>query len=115
MVQTLSQGMQLFLQFANICIILFGFYKFLGKPHYTLEERIKTLEAEIKDLKDARRVEENRYKDQHATNEVLIKSVLALVEFEINSCLKDDKEVSKGLEEAKEDLHSFLSKRGGSE
>ena len=103
--------MQTILAFANICIIGYGFYRFLGKPRNNLEERVTAHDIEIKEIKASLLQGNDRFRDQDDTNEVLLHSILALIEFEIQYCLTENKPISKDLEKAKEDLHSYLSKR----
>lgn len=103
--------MQMILAFANICVIGYGFYKFLNKPHNNLESRVSALEVEMKDTKQSLHQGNDRFRDQEDTNEVLIHSVLALIEFEIQYCLIEHKEMSKDLEKAKEDLHHYLARK----
>lgn len=113
--QTISSYMGTFLQFANVCIILFGFYKFLGKPHSTLEERVKKLESEVSDMKTSLKQGGKKFADHDKALEILTKNVLALVEFEMNYCLKEDYPASKGLEKSKEELNEYLSTKKGTE
>jgi hypothetical protein len=54
---------------------------------------------------------DKNFEEQDETNRVVISSTLALIEFEIQYCLTEHKTPSKDLERAKEDLHSYLSKR----
>lgn len=103
--------LQVVLAFANIVILGYAFYKFMNKPHDTLEERVNAHEVEIKEIKASLLQGNDRFREQEDTNEVLIKSVLALIEFEISYCLTEHKAMSKDLERAKDDLHSYLSKK----
>lgn len=109
--QDILPTLQTILAFANICIIGYGLYKFLNKPHNTLEERINAHDVEIKEIKQSLLRGNDKFKEQDDTNQVLIHSTLALIEFEIQYCLTEKKPMSKDLEKAKEDLHSYLSKR----
>lgn len=102
---------QLILTFGNICVLAYALFKFLNKPHDTLEDRVNAHEVEIADIKKSLLQGNDRFREQDDTNEVLIHSVLALIEFEIQYCLTEHKEPSKDLERAKDDLHSYLSKR----
>lgn len=111
MIQTLLPICQLLLTSANIIILMYAFIKFLSKPHNTLDSRVTILEAEIKEIKDSLTKGDDKFRDQENTNEVLINSVLALIEFEIQYCLVEHKEMSKGLEKAKENLHNYLSRK----
>ena len=45
------------------------------------------------------------------TNEVLIHSTMALIEFEIQYCLTEKKSLSPELQRAKDDLQSYLSRK----
>lgn len=115
MIATVLPVLQLVLSFGNICILIYGGFKFLNKPHDTLEQKVNEHEVRIKDLERSlaggrNRVEE-RFNEQDATNEVLVSSVLALIEFEIQYCLTENKAPSKELEKARENLHSYLAKK----
>lgn len=103
--------LQTILAFANIVVIGYGFYKFLGRPHNTLEEKVAAHDVEIKEIKASLLQGNDRFREQDDTNEVLLHSLLALIEFEIQYCLTENKPISKDLEHAKDNLHSYLSKR----
>ncbi len=109
--------LQTILAVCNIAIIGYGFYKFLNKPHDTLEEKhdglakeVNELKVEVKEIKQALHQGNDRFREQDDAISVLIKSVLALVEFEMQYCLLEHKDLSKGLEKAKEALDEYLSK-----
>ena len=102
---------QLILTGGNICVLAYALFKFLNKPHNTLEERVDAHDREIREIKASLLQGNDRFREQDDTNEVLIHSILALIEFEIQYCLTEHKEPSKDLVSAKEDLHSYLSKR----
>lgn len=108
---TVLPVLQIILAFFNICVLGYAFLKFLNKPHDTLEERVNAHDVEIREIKASLLQGNDRFRDQEDTNEVLIRSVLALIEFEISYCLTEHKEMSKDLERAKDDLHSYLSKK----
>lgn len=110
-ITTVLPVFQLILTFGNICVLAYALFKFLNKPHDTLEDRVNAHEVEIADIKKSLLQGNDRFREQDDTNEVLIHSVLALIEFEIQYCLTEHKEPSKDLERAKDDLHSYLSKR----
>jgi hypothetical protein len=82
-----------------------------AEPFNNLKARVDAHDVEIGDIKLALKQGNDRFREQEDTNEVLIHSVLALIEFEIQYCLTEHKEPSKDLERAKEDLHAYLSKR----
>lgn len=101
---TIMTGMQMFLAFCNICIIGYGFYKFLNTPRDSMEQRITTLEVEVKNLKLSQEHDQDTLK-------VLTRSTLALIEFEMQYCMIENKDMSDSLKAAKRDLEDFLSQR----
>lgn len=111
MIQALSAAMGLFLQAANIIVLIYALYKFLNKPHDTLEEKVNQLEAKLNEIEKFLHNDDERFKEQDKTNEVLIHSVLALIEYQIQRCLTENKPVSNELEKVRENLHNFLAKR----
>lgn len=103
--------LQIVLAFANVVIIGYALLKFLKRPQTTLEDRMTKIEKRVEDLEDKERVRDEKVTKVSRTNEVLIHSVLALIEFEMQYCLIEHKEMSKSLEKAKEDLQTFLAKK----
>lgn len=80
-------------------------------PFKALSGKVEQHDIEIREIKSSLLQGNDRFREQEDTNEVMIRSVLALIEFEIQYCLTEHKEPSKDLERAKDDLHSYLSKR----
>lgn len=110
-VTTILPILQLILTTGNICILGYALFKFLNKPHDTLEAKVAVLEAEVKDIKSSLLQGNDKFKEQENTNEVIIHSILALIEWEIQYCITEHVEMSKGLEKAKDNLNSYLAKR----
>ena len=102
---------QLMLGVGNLSIMIYALSRFLKKPQEKIEERLKALEVEVDALKTSLQQDDQRFKYQFNTNEVIITSLLALIEFEIQYCLTENKEPTKALEQAKERLNAFLSRR----
>lgn len=109
MIESILPVLQVILAAGNICVLGYALIKFLNKPHDTIEGRLTALEVEIREIKSSLLQGNDRFREQETTNEVLIHSVLALIEFEIQFCLTEHKEMSKGLEKAKEDLNNYLA------
>lgn len=100
---------QLILTLFNIIIILYGFYIFLTKPRTTLEKRVQALEVKLAEAEKSLLQGNDRFRSQDEALEVLIRSTLALIEFEVQYCLTENKQISDDLKKVKEDLHIFLS------
>lgn len=101
--------LQTVLALCNIVIIGYGLYKFLNKPHDDLREKVNTHEVEIREIKEALHKGNDRFRETDQAVKVLIKSVLALVEFEMQYCLLEHKDMSTGLTNAKAALDDYLS------
>ena len=102
---------QLVLTFGNICVLADALFKFLNRPHDTLEDRVNAHDVEISEIKKSLLQGNDRFREQDDTNEVLIRSVFALLEFEVHYCETEHKPISKNLEKAKDDLHEYLAKK----
>ena len=111
MATTILPLLQMILAFGNICVLGYALIKFLAKPHNTLEDRVDALEHDMNEVKARLLKGNDRFREQDETIQVLIHSVLALIEFEIQYCLIENKPMSKDLEKAKESLHTYLAKR----
>lgn len=103
--------LQIILAIGNIVVMGYALVKFLNKPHNSLENRVSVLEEDLREIKASLRKGNDRFREQDDTNQVLLHSVLALVEFEMQYCIEEKHPVTKELERAKENLHSYLSKR----
>lgn len=97
--------------FGTACTMAYTFTKFISKPRDTLSERITTAEVKIQEIERIIEKQNALYNDQEKTNEVMIHSILALIEFEIQYCLTEHKEMSEDLKKAKENLHNFLASK----
>ena len=111
MIQTIQSILTLILSGANLCVLGYALFKFTKKPHDTLDQRVTALEVEVKNIKDSLNQGQDKFRAHDESIKVLIHSTLALIEFEIQYCLIEHKEMSESLKKAKEDLHNFLSDR----
>ena len=117
-VQSILPILQLILAAGNLCIMGYAFKTFLNKPHETLESKHKELadkvgehDVKIKEIETSLHQGNDRFREQNDTNEVLIRSVFALIEFEVHYCETEQKPISKNLERAKDELHDYLSRK----
>lgn len=113
-----SELLKVFLQVANIIVLGYALYKFLNKPHDSLENRVNALDVEVREIKeslkqgnDRFRQQEGRFDEQEKTNEILTRCTFALLEFEVHYCETEHKPISKNLEKAKDDLHDYLARK----
>lgn len=121
MIQTITQYSDLFLKLANILTLLFMFWRFTRKPQETLESRINTLEEKVKNLESKTDLRHKDFEQQLRQGndkfraiekfiEILLTCSLALINFEVNYCTTEHKEISGDLEEARKALNKCLSK-----
>lgn len=90
------------------------FLKFKGKaesPSKAINERLNNVEFDVKEIKNSLLKGNDRFREQDDMNEVLIRSTLALLEFEVHYCETEQKPISKNLEKAKDDLHEYFAKK----
>lgn len=116
--QTILPVLQTILSFMNICVLGYALLRFLNKPHNNLETkvngldvRLREIEVKLKEIDQSLHLGNDRFREQEETNEVLIRSVFALLEFEVHYCETEQKPITKNLEKAKDDLHDFLAKK----
>ena len=110
--QLILMSVQLLVAFCTLLGMAYAFKKFLSKPKDSMIERIIMLEAEMKDVKSALNQGNDRFRKQNDTNEVILHSIMDLIDFEMQYCLTEKVTMSDDLKYAKEDLQRFLSKRG---
>lgn len=103
MVDKILLGFTVFLSFGNCCMMIAVFFRFLSAPHKSLMTRIEELEKKVKKL-------EEESSEQKEGLQVIIISTMALIEYEMEYCLTEHKQLSEGLKKAKENLHVFLSR-----
>ena len=92
-VQTALPILQLILAAGNLCIMAYAFKTFLSKPHDTLEQRVNEHDVKIKEIETSLHQGNDRFREQNDTNEVLIRSVFALIEFEVHYCETEQKPI----------------------
>lgn len=112
-IEGMQQGLQMVLNLFNIIVLLYAFRLFLRKPRDTIEGRVLELEVKVKEIEQSLHQGNDRFKAQENTNEIILHSILALIEFEIQYCLVEKKPMSEELKKARADLNAFLSSRKG--
>lgn len=111
MIQSILPILQTILALGNICVIAYGFYKFLGRPHSTLEQRVAVLEAKMTEQDGKLKAGNKRFEDIEDRNKVFMNCMLAFVDFEIAYCTNTKYEHTEDLMKAKAVLHEYLSRK----
>lgn len=111
MVQAVLPYLQTFLAFANICVIGYGFYKFLSKPHNTLESKVNEHDVKIKEIETSLKQGNDRFREQEDTNEVMQICMLALIDFELSYCSHTNYTYTEDLIKAKDILRKHLASK----
>lgn len=104
-------ALQLCLAAGNLIVMIYALTKFISKPRDNINTRLTALEAKVLKVEEQLKQGNDRFREQYASNEIITKSVMALIEFEMQYCLTEKKPVSDSLKRAKEDLDSFLTKK----
>lgn len=117
--QAFSEILKVFLQVANIVVLGYALYKFLNKPHDTLEEKHEELkkrvdehDVKIREVEKSLHQGNDKFREQDETNAAFKSVMLAFVDFEIAYCLHTNYEFTDDLMRAKKELQDYLS-RGG--
>ncbi len=116
MANSISEFLKLILQIANLVIICYGGYKFLHKPHDTLESEVKQIkekqvqqDLQIKDIQRSLDNSHEKHRDQKQMNTVFVNCMLAFIDFEMAYCQHTGYEYSEDLEKAKTSLQNYLA------
>ena len=117
-VQSVLPILQLLLAICNIVIISYGGYKFLNRPHDTLEKKHEALEKRVeehdvrlKEIDDSLHHGNDKFRDQKDLNEVFINCMLAFIDFERAYCAHTGYEDTEDLDKARDTLQKFLARK----
>ena len=115
-IQDISSALGLILQLANIVIIGYGLYKFLNKPHDTLEEkheelakRVDKQDIRLDDIEESLLKGNDKFRNQEETNATFKSVMLSFINFEIAYCIHTGYDNNEDLINAKKELESYLS------
>lgn len=108
MVQQILPWFQLLLTGMNICVLSFAFYKFLGRPHNTLEQRVTALEVKQKEMQDSLNHGKDHFRALDAKSEVFMECMLAFIDFEIAFCQKTGFTETEDIKKAKKTITDYL-------
>lgn len=116
MLNQVSEWLKVILQIANMIIIGYGLYKFLNKPHDTLEDEVKKLKEEIvklnltiKDMQKSLDSSHEKHRVQDRTNKVFKRVFILLASFEVAYCQETGYLHTEDLKEAKKELEEYLA------
>lgn len=113
-----SDFLKVLLQLANVVIIGYALYKFLNKPHDTLEQRHEELKKQVeeqgvqlKEVKESLHQGNDKFRKQADLNEVFINCMLAFIDFEMAYCSSTGYKDTEDLETAKSTLRKYLARK----
>lgn len=113
--QTMLFVMQMILSFGNVCILCYGFFKFLNKPHSTLEtkheelkRRVDEHDVKLKEIDESLHENDEQFRKQDQTNAVFKSVMLSFVNYEIAYCIHTGYEHTDDLYKAKKELEDYL-------
>ena len=108
-IQEIKDILQLVISVISICVSLFALYKFLSKPHNSLEARVSHLEKDVSDIKTSLREGNGKFRDQAKLNSVFKAVNLAFIDFEIAFCQNTGYKDISDLKKAKRILQNCLA------
>lgn len=116
--QIMMQISQFILTLCNLAIMAAIFKNFLNKPRNETKEQLKAMEERIialevgqKDMKQSLYLGNDKFRDQKEINEIILNSIIALIEFNIESCILQQQNPSEELKKAKANLNAFFARK----
>ena len=113
-----SEVLKVLLQVANIVVLGYALYKFLNKPHDTLEtkheelkHRVDEHDVKLREVQDSLKAGNDKFRAQKDLNEVFINCMLAFIDYEIAFCAHTGNEDTEDLDRAKETLQKYLARK----
>ena len=113
-----SELLKIILQFANVIVLGYALYRFLNKPHDTLEtkheelkKRVDEHDLKFKEIDDSLHQGNDKFRKQQDLNEVFIKCMLAFIDFEMAYCSATDYKDTEDLKSAKATLRQYLAEK----
>lgn len=113
-----SEVLKVLLQIANIVVLGYALYKFLNKPHDTLEikheelkKRVDEHDVKLKEVEDSLHQGNDKFRSQKDLNEVFINCMLAFIDFEMAYCAHTGYTDTEDLDKAKETLQKYLARK----
>lgn len=110
--------LQIITSLGTICVMIYGFKKFMDRPHDELEDKVKkiekktdTLELRLEEYKKSLDASHEKHRQQHDTNEMFITVVLSFIDFEIAFCTQTEYKNTADLLKAKDTLQKYLAKK----
>ena len=114
--QDFSEILKVALQIANVVIIGYALYKFLNRPHNSLEEKHEALvkrvdehDLKIKEVEESLHQGNDKFREQEETNASFKSVMLSFVNFEIAYCIHTGYEHTEDLMNAKRELENYLA------
>lgn len=100
-----------FIGLGQLAVMCYALYRFLNKPHTTLEGRVTTLEVKVNEQEKSLHAGNDKFRAQDELNELFIRCMLGFISFETNYCLHTGYEHDEDLRKTKELLETCLAKR----
>lgn len=118
MVQDFLPILQTILATCNIIILVYGGYKFINKPHDTLEAKHEALKKRVdehdlkfKEMEESLHQGNDKFRKQNELNEVFINCMLAFIDFELSYCAHTGYTDTEDMDNAKDTLRKYLAKQ----
>jgi len=111
-----SEILKVLLQIANVVVLGYALYKFLNKPHDTLENKVEELSRQVdelnvklKEVNESLHHGNDKFRQQEEMNTTFKSVMLSFVNFEIAYCLHTNYPHTEELLEAKSELETYLT------
>lgn len=108
-IQGLKDILQLAISVISICVSMYALYRFLSRPHNSLEARVFAIEKDVADIKQSLKEGNDKFREQAKLNAVFKAVNLAFIDFEIAFCSNTGYKDIGDLKKAKRILQNSLA------
>ena len=114
--QAFSEYLKVFLQVANVIVLGYALYRFLNKPHNSLESKHEELKKRVdehdlkfKEVEQSLHQGNDQFREQKDINRMFMNCMLSFIDFERGYCAHTGYEDTDDLEEARSELKKYLA------
>lgn len=117
MITSILPYLQTLLAFCNLCVLGYALFKFLRRPHDSIDQQIKEVNKRLdandmilKEMQKSLDSSHDKHREQNELNEVFITSMLAFLDFEVAYCAHTGYEFTDDISRAKDTLMKYLAR-----
>ena len=107
--QFIGLCLSLFLNFCNVCIMIYVFKKFLSKPQEDLKERVIKAEGRIDKIENSLKSGNDEFRQIHKGIDLFFNIILSFIDFETAYCIHTNYPHTEDLKDIKLKIKEYVS------